>query len=272
MVNEKFESELYEYGKQLGLIWGQELSEIFKNREIPAQPILIKLPIEKIAMYTKFSMPMQKRLYMTLGSESLGVAGNTIITGSAVLTCGLSGIACSATSNPTAQGFYGMSCVFSTVSAVSGSATVLACKCEISEVALLTETFGAAFLYLENKAHAAALRVEGKPVPARYRRPLAGFGLYNRRNNVGFITPFRSSRIIETIPFEQIGRTVGFSVSIYCYGRILLSGYRYGQQLIVKYKKNKNKKFLKSTKLFTSLISVYIQSAKRRRLYHFVVS
>ena len=45
---------------------------------------------------------------------------------------------------------------------------LLARKCQISEVAFLTEVFGAAFLflYLGNQAHAAALRVEGRRVPA----------------------------------------------------------------------------------------------------------
>ena len=153
----------------------------------------------------------------------------------------------------------------------AAKASTLARKCEISEVALLTEAFGAAFLYLGNQAHAVALKLERKPVPPRFRKPISGFGLYNRRNNVAFInpTPFRCSGIIETIPFEQIGRAVGFSISIYFYGRIILSAYRYGQQLIAK---SKNKKFLKATKLFMSLTCIRIQSTKRRRLYHFVVS
>jgi hypothetical protein len=265
MVDLELESKLYRYGEEIGRLWGKELTQIFENIGIPDQPVILKLPIEKLATYKNFSM--STRLLMTVGSENFGVMGNTIISGSAVVTCGMSGIGLTTTTNPTAKAFYAMSCAFSGTSAASGSMAVLARKCEISEVALLTESFGAAFLYLGNKAHAAALKVEGKPVPAGFRRPVSAFGLYNRRNNVAFITPFRCSQIIKTIPFEQIGRTVGFSISIYCYGRIILSAYRYGQQLIVK---SKNQKFLKSTKLFISLLS--IQSVKRRRLYHFVVS
>jgi len=212
----------------------------------------------------------ETRLIMVLGSENVGMVANTIITGSALVTCGESGLRLSTTTDPTAKVFYALSCGFSGTSAASGSMAVLARKCEISQVAALTEVFGAAFLYLGNQAHATALKLEGKPVPARYRRrPMAGFGLYNRGNNAAFIAPFRCSRIIETIPFEQIGRAVGFSISIYCYGKIILSAYRYGQQLIVKSKK---KKFLKSTKLFLSLTYIQLAKRKRRRLYHFVVS
>lgn len=207
-----------------------------------------------------------------VGSENFAIAGNTIISASAMLTFGMSGIGLRTTTNLTAKTFYAMSCLFSGTSAATGSMAVLARNCKVSEVALLTEAFGGAFLFLGNSAQGAALKIEGRPVPARYRRPVAGFGLYNRGNNVAFITPFRCSRIIETIPFEQIGRTVGFSISIYCYGRIILSAYRYGQQLIVKYKNKKllKTKFLNSTKLFVNLS--YIQLAKRIRLYHFVVS
>jgi hypothetical protein len=267
MVDTELDSELYNYGVRIGKLWGKELTEIFENIEIPDHPILLKLPIEQLATYKNFSS--QTRVMMAMGTENFGVIGNTFISGSAIVTCGISGISMTTTTSPAAKTFYALSCAFSGTSAASSSMAVLARKCEISEVALLTETFGAAFLYLGNQAHAAALKVEGRRVPARYRRPLAGFGLYNGRNNAAFILPFRCSRIIETIPFEQIGRTVGFSISIYFYGRIILSAYRYGQQLIGK---SKNKKFLKSTKLFISLICIQSKSTKRRRLYHFVVS
>ena len=265
MLDLELESKLYEYKEHIGRLWNKELTEIFENLEIPDQPVILKLPIEKLATYKNFSM--KTRIMLALGSENFGVMGNTVISGSAVVTCGMSGISLTTTTNPTAKAFYALSCVFSSTSAASDSMAVIASKCEISEVALLTESFGAAFLYLGNQAHGAALKVEGRRVPPRFRKPVSGFGLYNRRNNVAFITPFRCSRIIEAIPFEQIGRTIGFSLSIYFYGRIIISAYRYGQQLIVK---SKNKKILKSTKLFISLIR--IQSTKRTRLYHFVVS
>lgn len=102
----------------------------------------------------------------------------------------MSEIGLTTTTNPTARVFYTLSSSFSCTSAASGSMAVLARKCEIS---LLTESFGAAFLYLYlgNKAHAAALKVEGRPIPARFRRPV-----------------------------------VGFSISIYCYGRVILRAYR----------------------------------------------
>ena len=234
--------------------------------------VIVKLGLDGEAAIEELTKALvEGRVMMTLGSENFGVMANTCISGSAVITCGMSGIGLTTITDPTAKGFYALSCLCSGTSAATGGMAVLARKCEISEVALLTEAFGAAFLYLGNQAHAVALKLERKPVPPRFRRPISGFGLYNRRNNVAFInpTPFRCSGIIETIPFEQIGRAVGFSISIYFYGRIILSAYRYGQQLIAK---SKNKKFLKATKLFMSLTCIRIQSTKRRRLYHFVVS
>lgn len=69
-----------------------------------------------------------------------------------------------------AQRCYPLSCAFSRTAAVTGSMSRLARKCEISEFAILTEFFGAAFLYLGNQAHLAVLKVESKPIPHRFRR------------------------------------------------------------------------------------------------------
>ena len=269
MIDSELEDELYNYGVFIGRAWGKELAAMFENVEIPDRPLRVILPLEKLATYNYYATPT--RVMMALGSENAGVIGNSFISGSAVVTCGLSGIGLTTTNDPLAKTFYALSCACSSTSAASGGMAALARKCEISEVALLTEFFGASFLFLGNKAHAQALKAEGRAVPRRFRRPISGFGLYNRQNNMAFISPtsFRCSGIIETIPFEQIGRAVGFSISIYFYGRIILSAYRYGQQLIAK---SKNKKFLKATKLFMSLTCIRIQSTKRRRLYHFVVS
>lgn len=275
MVEENLDAELFLYGLKIGKAWGNELTEYYRDKLIPDEPVILQLPIEKLGDYTKFSKPI--RGLMLLGSENFGVVGNSLISGSAVITCGLSGIGLTTTNSPTAKGFYALSCAFSGTAATTGSMSVLARKCEISEVAMLTEVVGAAFLFLGNKAHAAALRIEGRPVPARFRRAAPSFGLYNPRNNAAFIMPFRSSRIIEGIPFEKIGKTVGFSISIYCYGRIIITGYRYGQQLIGNYRKKKllerkKKNLLKASKLLIS--SIYTNKAvwKRKKLYYFVIS
>ena len=219
-------------------------------------------------------MLLDGRLLVQVGSENFGVVGNSLISGSGVLTCGLSGIGFATTNSPAAKGFYALSIGFSGTAATTGGMAAVARKCEISEVAFLSETFGAAFLLLGNQAHAAALKIEGKPVPARFRRAAPSFGLHNPRNNAAFIMPFRASRVIEVIPFEQIGKTVGFSISIYCYGRMIITAYRYGQQLIGKYKKKKlvRKKLLKISKLL--LGSIYTNKAvwKRKKLYYFAIS
>lgn len=41
LINSELESELYQYGVQIGRIWGRELTEIFKNIKIPAKPVLV---------------------------------------------------------------------------------------------------------------------------------------------------------------------------------------------------------------------------------------
>jgi hypothetical protein len=201
------------------------------------------------------------------GAENVGVIGNTAITGSAVVTMGMSGLGFASTTSPAAKGFYALSFTFSGGAVGCGAKAVLERQCQFSQVAILSEGVGAAFLYLGNYAHAAALKIENKPVPTRYRRPI-NFGLYNGRNNVAFVMPYKASAVIERIPFETIGRSIGFVISIYCYGKILIKSYRYGQQLIVKYEK---KKFLKSIKFITTLIYLRPALCKRRRVYRFAV-
>lgn len=263
------ESELYQFGLRIGRVWGKELSEFFKDREIPSKPVVVELLVDQLATYENFST--STRMIMAAGTENFGVLCNTGITTAGAVTCGLSSLNLARTNSPTARVFYAMSCAFSAGATGFGGSSVLARKCEVSELAFLSEAFGIAFLVLGNKAHAAALVVEGRPVPARFRRPVAQFGLFNRGNNAAFVMPFKCSSVIAAIPFEKIGRTVGFSISIYCYGRILLSAYRYGQQLVIAYKK---KKFLKSNKVVTLTRFILSQSVfwKRRRLYLFVVS
>ena len=263
---EYLEDELFNYGYNLGTIWGEQLSLMFANVPIPDKPVIVKLPLEQLLNFQNQNFSARTSLLMKIGSETVGMGGNSVIAGSAVITCGLSSIGLTSTNNPLAQTYFALSCAFSTTSAATSGMAVLARKCEISEVGLLTETLGGAFLYLGHKAHAAALKAESKPVPRRFRRPLSSYGIY-RGNNAAFVMPYRYSAIIEAIPFEQIGRGIGFTLSIYCYGKIIVSGYRYGQKLIVKYKK---KKLFKSAKLFTTLIYIRPALCRRRRLNHFV--
>lgn len=191
------------------------------------------------------------------------------IVGSRIITFGLSRIGISTTTEPTAKGFYTMSCLLSGTAATTGDMAAIARKCEISEIALLTEAFGAAFLFLGNKAHAAALKVDGRRVPYRFRKPAPGFGSYNRRNTGAFIMPMPSSRLIKAIPFEQIGRSVGFAFSVYCYGKIIIKLYRYGHQLIIS---RRNKKFSNKLKHFICLIYIQTAFSNHRKLYFSVIT
>lgn len=81
---------------------------------------------------------------------------------------------------------------------------------------------------------AAALQAEGKPIPPQLRRSV--------RRPVTFVNPKRMAfaipRSYENIPYQPIGRVVEISLTIYGYSRLVIAAYRYGQQFLIKYKKN----------------------------------
>jgi len=78
---------------------------------------------------------------------------------------------------------------------------------------------------------------------------------------------------VEAIPFEQIGRTVGFGLSIFLYVRIGMSTYRFGKRLYKKYKiKSSKQLLLKQAKFFTTLVYITPALCKRRKIYYFAIS
>ena len=62
------------------------------------------------------------------------------------------------TINSVAKGFYAASIAFSSGAVASGGVAVMTGMCQVSEVALLSEVIGGAFLWLGELAHAQALR------------------------------------------------------------------------------------------------------------------
>ena len=63
-----------------------------------------------------------------------------------------------------------------------------------------------------------------------------GFIMPGSRFNVGDFSLL--SETISKIPFQQIGEIVGWGLTAYGYYKIVITGYRYSQKLITKYKKN----------------------------------
>lgn len=111
--------------------------------------------------------------------------------------------------------------------------------------------------------------------------------VYNN-HGLGFIMPSTGcgdfvcfSKIVENIPFERIGRVIGFSLTVYGYVKIVIIGYRYSQKLLTKFREQRQKNNLKKSN-FGSLkkqaqflvISIYGSPSVRRRasIYKFAVS
>ena len=138
------------------------------------------------------------------------------------------------------------------VSNFSGLA-VASRTCHISGTAALSEACGFAFMKLGNKAHVTALQLEGKPVPPKFKHlmdPSLRPPSYNP-GDLGFVMPnaLVSSKLIVVIPFERIGQAVGFGLSIYGYSRLVIVTYRYGQQFLSKYKKNRKVQLIRKRKI-----------------------
>ena len=78
----------------------------------------------------------------------------------------------------------------------------------------------------------------------------------------------------DSIPLHTIGRVVGISLTIYGYSKLIVTAYRYGQQFISKYKKNKNINLEVNKKLRFLVISLnkcpYV--LKIKAIYKFAVS
>nr|YP_010133690.1 hypothetical protein KYU99_pgp063 [Nitzschia supralitorea]QWM93180.1 hypothetical protein [Nitzschia supralitorea] len=177
------------------------------------------------------------RILTAVAKENVGVVGNSVIVGLGVYTGGSSALQYGITTDKKAKALYAVSTIFSTSAVVSGSLSVVSRTCQISGPAALSEAFGFAFMQLGNKAHVTALQLEGKPIPPRLQRfvdpNIRSLGF--NTDGLGFIMPRPiSSTIIGCIPFETLGKVVGFSFSVYGYSKLIICAYRYSQQWISK--------------------------------------
>ena len=227
------------------------------------------------------------RVSMQTGREDFYVLANGAVTGAGVVTAGVSALRLSTTNSQAAKGFYATSILFASGAAVSGGFAVMTRMCKISEVAVLSEVMGGAFLYLGETAHAAALKAEGKDIPLHLREKLKRkpfsrpFGYSDR--NLSFVTPcsftgipsMRLSQVIEIIPFEKIGKVVGVGLSVYGYYKVVTTGYHYGQILISKYnaRRIKKKLYVCANFLITNFDSKIAElDRKRLTIYRFAIS
>lgn len=228
----------YEQGKK----WGQTLTNMVNSGQVdPNKTLNILLPVDEIRVG---KLPLITRFTMEFGSVRAGVVGNSAIVTLGIYTGGSSALNYTMTTNRAAKGFYILSVLFSSSAIISGGSAVVARTCQISQTAALSEAFGTGFMFLGNKAYAAALLAEGKQIPLHLRRTAYG----NNYDGIAFATPGLGqsifiSEIIERIPFQQIGKTVGICFSVYAYGKAIIVAYRYTQQLITKYKLRKKREY-----------------------------
>ena len=187
----------------------------------------------------------------------------------------------STTTNQAAKGFYLLSIMCSYSAILTGGTAVVSRACKISQTAAFSEAMGAGFMFLGNQAYNTALRAEGKPVPIHSRRFMKnrlGPTTYTQTyDGISFAMPGSRSSIImsdfiEKIPFQQIGRVVGVAIAVYGYGKIIIVGYRYAQQLVSKYqynlkekRKKSNSKLVKTQALCLIVLSNRLDSIQKRK-------
>ena len=186
------------------------------------------------------------RTFVTIATENVGLTGNTMIIGAGVYTGGTSLMGYKATTNPAAKTCYGLSALFSGSAITTGGMAVAANSCRISAPAVVSEACAVAFMILGKQSHVAALYLEGKPIPPHLQSYVPkGFQQpFGVNNGLGFVMPSGTnsivwSRVIEQIPFERIGRIVGIGLTVYGYTKLVITSYRYGQQLFTKFKSNR---------------------------------
>ena len=284
--------ELVRLLRKQGVAMGNELSALIAQGNLnPNKPIELIISAEEIRKISPNfdNLPLVPSFFMKLGEPESSLVVNSLITGSGVVTAGWSAIRLSVTRDPIAKGCYCASIVFSSGAVASGSMAVISRMCKISEVAILSEIVGGAFLCLGEMAQAQALKAEGKPIPARlqkWAKPRIPFrqSAYSNQN-LGFIMPGGMSHtglsdIIEHIPFEKIGKVVGISLTAYGYYKIVIISYHYGQKIIRKLKEYRQNKLIeyRSTSLHRRIhflaISLCNRPSFRRTLliYEFAIS
>lgn len=267
----EIEKEVARIGFKQGLTWAKHIKEGLENGTIdPNKSIRL---IGEIGVNTAENFPRLTNFYAMLGSPEVGTVSNAVIAGVGVYTGGNSAIQFGLTTNRQAKFFYTLSILCSGTAIASAGTAVAARTCQISGTAALSESFGIAFMKLGNRAHVAALQLEGKPIPQHLQT-------YMNKNirprsydpgGLGFIMPNGfSSEFIAQIPFATIGKTVGLTIAIYGYGKIIISGYRYTQQWVAKIKKQRQTKLIREQSLFLLIAVNRLPSLRQKKSPNFV--
>jgi hypothetical protein len=195
--------------------------------------------------------PPMQRIFLALGSPNTILATHSGCAIWGMTTFTLSAAKLISIQNPVARMFFLFSLGFLASGASLVYLAVQARACSLSTNALLHDGLGSAFLYLGNQAHRGGLFFEGNPMPTqgplkrpvpvdllkRLRRPQ--YFDHGNNNGVTFIRPncflwTDMVHLIESIPFQKLGKIVAIDLSLYGYGKFLVVTYRYGQQFVTK--------------------------------------
>lgn len=173
-----------------------------------------------------------------MGSPIAGVIGNSTLVMAGLYTGSSSARGYIRTNSVPGKLCYSMSILFSGSAIITGGGAALARTGRLSHHAALSETFAVGFMMMGKQAHSYALFLEGKRIPTnlQFRK---SFSNPNGNTGLSFVMPGSTngivwSEVIESIPFEKIGRVVGIAISVYGYSKLIIASYRYGQQFVYK--------------------------------------
>lgn len=121
--------------------------------------------------------PLYAQVLAKLDSPECQTMGNFGLAPGGCCLAGLSGMNYAKTNSRLARICYGASMVCSKTATVAGTVSGFGHGCGISTVAMLSDTFGGAFLFLGNRAQDVGLWVDKKP---KFQNP------FRRRSSLGF--------------------------------------------------------------------------------------
>jgi len=138
--------------------------------------------------------------------------------------------------------------VCSSTAAISGTIKAFGSACGISYVAMCGDAFGTSFLFLGNRARDLGHLAQGKskmtsfnPFHNLRNRSFRRASLSKGSSSLAFLTnsswssDTSFSRIISAIPLQKIILVGGSILTVYAYGKFIISTYRNSQKLVSKF-------------------------------------
>ena len=230
-INDLLEYLAYNDGVKIGK---RIASKITAGRlKIPPN-VILELEINK---FSRFESPMVDKILYTVGSSSAMALGNTGLAIGGVAIVLMSGKNyLEAKNNPT-KVCYILSIICSGTGMVSSTISVYCNKCGLNKTGMLGDGFEGLFLKAGNYMNKVGETVEGKrkrnifcPGSWTTRRPVPKIGAgYKGLSFVpaGCYPTVSFQKLIFNIPYEKIFLVGGTVLTIYSYGKLIISVYNY---------------------------------------------